>query len=57
MRKKGVILFVTFALLMAGPVYAVAAAPPNSCVACHTNESLMKSMHKPPDLPKSAGEG
>lgn len=29
----------------------------NSCVTCHTNEALMKAMHKPPPLPASEGEG
>lgn len=33
------------------------AAAPSSCVTCHTNESLMKSLHKPPPMPASEGEG
>ena len=33
------------------------AASNSSCVTCHSNESLMKSMHKPPPAPMSEGEG
>ncbi len=33
------------------------AAATNTCVDCHTDEALMKSLHKPPVLPKSEGEG
>jgi hypothetical protein len=33
------------------------AAAPNTCITCHTNESLMKSLHKPPPMPVSEGEG
>lgn len=33
------------------------AAVPNTCIMCHTNESLMKSLHKPPPMPVSEGEG
>ncbi len=36
---------------------AVFAATPNKCIQCHTNDALMKSLHKPPVLPKSEGEG
>ena len=36
---------------------AVFAATPNRCIQCHTNDALMKSLHKPPVLPKSEGEG
>ncbi len=56
--KKYVIfalLCLFFLILWSVPLFA--AAPANSCVMCHTNESLMKSMHKPPSLPVSTGEG
>jgi hypothetical protein len=33
------------------------AASPNSCVTCHTNENLMKALHKPPPMPAGEGEG
>ncbi|MDD3249656.1 MAG: hypothetical protein GX874_06835 [Smithella sp.] len=37
--------------------FSVFAATTNKCIQCHTNDALMKSMHKPPVLPKSEGEG
>lgn len=49
-----VMLVAIFQLVFA---YAIYAAGDSSCVTCHTNESLMKSMHKPPVLPQNAGEG
>jgi hypothetical protein len=33
------------------------AAGPSSCINCHTNEAMMKILHKPPVLPESEGEG
>lgn len=33
------------------------AAETNSCVMCHTSDSLMKSLHKPPPMPAGEGEG
>lgn len=37
--------------------YAICAAD-SSCVTCHTNESLMKALHKPPPMPEGeSGEG
>ena len=57
MVKKNILvgfLFILGLLLFVSPALS---AVSNSCVMCHTNESLMKSMHKPPELPKSAGEG
>jgi hypothetical protein len=33
------------------------AAPAGSCIICHTNESLMKTLHKPVPIPASEGEG
>jgi hypothetical protein len=56
MKKTAIVcsLLIFFILVFPFPVFA---APSNSCIVCHTNESLMKSMHKPPPLPASAGEG
>lgn len=48
--------FLSIFLLLFFSTHASAAVV-NSCVTCHTNEALMKSMHKPPELPKDAGEG
>ncbi len=28
-----------------------------SCVTCHTNESIMKSLYRPPSIPAGEGEG
>jgi hypothetical protein len=39
-----------FFLLLTADVSANA----SSCIQCHTNEALMKSLHKPP--PSAAGE-
>ncbi|MCX7982299.1 MAG: hypothetical protein N2572_05250 [Syntrophales bacterium] len=29
----------------------------SSCVSCHTNESIMKSLYRPPHIPAGEGEG
>ncbi len=29
----------------------------SSCVNCHTNDSIMKSLHKPPAIQAGEGEG
>jgi recombinational DNA repair protein (RecF pathway) len=29
----------------------------NSCVNCHTNDTLMKALYKPPAMPEGEGEG
>jgi len=43
-------------LLLYGAVSSATAV--SSCVTCHTNESLMKSLHKPPPMPEGeSGEG
>ncbi|MBP7765589.1 MAG: hypothetical protein K4445_01545 [Deltaproteobacteria bacterium] len=55
--KKYIIFFMFILLWSSLYVCPVFAAPGGSCVACHTSESLMKSMHKPPPLPASTGEG
>jgi hypothetical protein len=49
------ILLAVFVVVCAGVICF--AATPNTCVNCHTNESLMKAMYKPPVLPPSEGEG
>jgi len=53
--KLRMILLAAFAALCVSR--AVLAATPNTCVNCHTNDSLMKAMYKPPALPPSEGEG
>ena len=53
--KLRIIFLAAFAALCVSQV--ALAATPNTCVNCHTNESLMKAMYKPPILPPSAGEG
>ncbi|MBP7343021.1 MAG: hypothetical protein PHG54_02560 [Smithellaceae bacterium] len=55
--KKYIIFFVFTLLLSSLCLFPALAAPGGSCVACHTSESMMKSMHKPPSLPASTGEG
>ncbi len=55
--KKNIIIFLLCLYFMLFGCFFVFAAAPNSCVTCHTNESLMKSMHKPPPMPASVGEG
>lgn len=58
MRKQRKFLFV-FLMVLAAVLYSsmIIAAAPNTCVTCHTNEPLMKSMYKPPVLPPGEGEG
>ncbi len=53
--KLRLILLAAFAALCVSQ--GVLAATPNTCVNCHTNDSLMKAMYKPPALPPSEGEG
>jgi len=55
-RQIIVSLFTVFLLsnLLGSAVYS---ATPNSCVACHTNEAVMKSLYKPPSIPQDQGEG
>lgn len=55
-RPKFLLHFLA-ALIAVLYVSTVFAASPNNCIQCHTNDALMKSMHKPPVLPKSEGEG
>jgi len=57
MMQRTVTFLLCLIMVMMVSQICIAAAPPNSCVVCHTNESLMKSMHQPPELPASAGEG
>ncbi len=45
-------LMAIFQLFFADAIYAT---QDSSCVKCHSNEMIMKSMHKPPPAP--AGEG
>jgi hypothetical protein len=33
------------------------AANSSNCITCHTNESMMKILHKPPPMPEAEGEG
>jgi len=57
-KNRRTFLLVFLAVLIAA-IYgtAVFAATPNQCIQCHTNDALMKSLHQPPVLPKSEGEG
>jgi hypothetical protein len=32
-------------------------AADSNCINCHTNEAMMKILHKPPVLPEAEGEG
>ncbi len=50
-------VFCLFFLLLSLFAFPVLAAPTGSCVACHTSETMMKSLHKPPSLPAGEGEG
>ena len=58
MKNRRTFLLAFLAVLIAA-LYgtAVFAATPNKCIQCHTNDALMKSLHKPPVLPQSDGEG
>lgn len=49
------IFFIFLFLLM--PFQEAAAASINTCADCHADEALIKSLFKPPVLPKSEGEG
>lgn len=55
-QRKFLVVFLSMlvAMLYGSMIFA---ADPNNCVTCHANESLMKSMYKPPVLPASQGEG
>ena len=53
-KLKFISLFVFLSLLYSSGCFAAAT---NSCVTCHTNDMLMKSLYKPPSLPPSEGEG
>ena len=56
MKMKSVVsscLILIFSLIYSSCI----AAGPNSCVTCHTNETMMKSLYKAPVLPPSEGEG
>ncbi|MDD5168081.1 MAG: hypothetical protein PHN75_04625 [Syntrophales bacterium] len=33
------------------------AAPTSNCITCHTNDSIIKSLYKPPAMPEGEGEG
>ena len=57
-RARPAIVFCITALFLSVLLGSAAySATPNSCVACHTNEAVMKSLYKPPVLPQNAGEG
>jgi hypothetical protein len=47
------LLFIAFLQLFF--TQATLAAVDSSCVTCHTNESLMKTLHKPPSMPEGEG--
>ncbi len=55
---KKVLLFASYllALLLFGTLPA-AAAEEVSCIKCHTNDALMKTLHQPPPVQAGAGEG
>jgi hypothetical protein len=55
-RKKIIVSFCLFLLLFFSCFLAIAAND-SSCIQCHTNDSLMKSLHKPLPMPISEGEG
>lgn len=54
-RKFLFVLWMALVTVLYGST--IFAAAPNTCVTCHANESLMKSMYKPPVLPPGEGEG
>jgi hypothetical protein len=53
-KFSSLVILILFLLLYVSVSFA---APTVSCVTCHTNESLMKALHKPPPMPASEGEG
>jgi len=53
-KKFFIFLLVLFSLLFS---HAGFGAVTNGCVTCHTNEAMMKAMHKPIPLPAGEGEG
>ena len=55
LQKYFLCCFLVFILLLYHA--ASVTAQVNSCVACHTNETVMKSLYKPPVIPQDAGEG
>ncbi len=59
MRKIAAILFISFFIPLISCVFFLQAGQPDesSCVKCHTNEQVLKSLHKPPKVEVSEGEG
>jgi len=54
MRRLFRPLLISLSLFLLMTLSAGAAAPTSSCVTCHTSESILKAMVKPPAL---GGEG
>ncbi len=54
MRK--LCLFAVPVLLLCLYAYSTAATQ-SSCVTCHTSESILKKLCKPPEIPTGEGEG
>jgi hypothetical protein len=56
MRKERVLslCLCVFFLLFAS---ACLAAETSSCINCHSNENIMKFLHKPQAMPEGEGEG
>lgn len=58
MPAKRKIIRWSILLLLAGlfPVFS-GAADKNSCLVCHTNEGILKSLYRPPEIKGGEGEG
>ncbi len=57
-RRRLIFNLVLIAFIHLYFAYAICAAADSSCVTCHTNESLMKALHKPLPMPEGeSGEG
>lgn len=56
MKKKVIVSFCLFPILFFCGFLADAAND-SSCIKCHTNDTLMKSLHKPAPVSAGAGEG
>ena len=55
--KKNLIIYMFGLFLTVFCNVCAFAASTESCVMCHTSDSLMKSLHKPPPMPAGEGEG
>jgi hypothetical protein len=55
--KTKLALSFTLLLLLAFHASSTVAAVKSSCLMCHTSDTIMKGLYKPPSMSASEGEG